>query len=793
MKRAVLSLALLVGLVSAGSAFGAVQVGITSPATGAHSLSGIVPVTINASADAGIYDVQLNVDGVPYGAADTTPTGPYQYEIDWNTAGLPSGNHILTVTALDWSQPFPNGVTQTSAPVTVDVGPAYPTVTVTTPASWTFVKGTAVPLTAVTTSALDPTTVAFSVDGAAVTTPWNSTTVADGSHTITATVTDGRGKQATASATVTVDNTPPLTYIQSPAASSSFTGTMPVSASASDSYGVASVQFDIDGKPVGAPVTQVSSPYSYTATLSLAGLTNGIHQLTSVATNQAGSVTTSTPVAFNVGVAPLAVAITTPANWSFISKTATISSAVTNGTGPYSVQYFANGVAVSPVLTTSPYTLSGSTVVIPDGSYTIYAKVTDSKGATATSPVLNEVVDNTAPTAVMYAPTANSRVIGITSLQVHASDAWGVKSIKFLIDGVAVGTTLTVSDTPGGYLYTSSYDTTALTAGTHSVSALVTDNAGNTTTAVPVTITTGPVNSLPVLNFHGIENLGTSPYDLTSTEADTELAWLKAQGYESVTLEQYQQWLKGANIGIAKPILLTVDDAVTIDEPWDALLKKYGFTAVMFVVTGFADNSTPGDTVGNMSWSQIQALAADGHWQIAFHAGQYGHGTEYGNGVKIGTQLYQAACPYFYSCLSGTNKTTVTLVNGKLVTTTTWVPETVAQLKTAVTNELAAGMAELKAKVPTADFLAWAVPFNDAGQWTNLYNDSSNQVQAWLPGFMASKFPIVFTQTDPASYSEASGTVGSLTGFDREYRFEVDGSTTLAQFIAALGDPGFTR
>ncbi len=89
--------------------------------------------------------------------------------------------------------------------------------------------------------------------------------------------------------------------------------------------------------------------------------------------------------------------------------------------------------------------------------------------------------------------------------------------------------------------------------------------------------------------------------------------------------------------------------------------------------------------------------------------------------------------------------------------------------------------------------LAWAAPFNDAGQWTNLYNDPSGQVQAWLPGYFASQFPIVFTQTNPVTYGQASGTVGSLSDFNRHYRFEVHTDTTIEQFAAALADPAFVR
>jgi hypothetical protein len=48
-------------------------------------------------------------------------------------------------------------------------------------------------------------------------------------------------------------------------------------------------------------------------------------------------------------------------------------------------------------------------------------------------------------------------------------------------------------------------------------------------------------------------------------KADRQLAYLKANGYRSVTLAQYQEWLAGRDIGIAKPVVLTVDDGLNTE------------------------------------------------------------------------------------------------------------------------------------------------------------------------------------------------------------------------------------
>ena len=95
--------------------------------------------------------------------------------------------------------------------------------------------------------------------------------------------------------------------------------------------------------------------------------------------------------------------------------------------------------------------------------------------------------------------------------------------------------------------------------------------------------------------------------------------------------------------------------------------------------------------------------------------------------------------------------------------------------------------------MPTASLVSFACPWNACGQWTNFYNDATGTVQSWMPGYLASKFPIVFTQTNPITYGLASGTVGALNGFNRHYRFEVHTDTTIDQFASALVDPAFAN
>ena len=86
---------------------------------------------------------------------------------------------------------------------------------------------------------------------------WNSTTAANGTHTLTAIASDAAGNTATSSVSVTVanDSTPPTVTMTSPSDGSSVTGTVNVSANASDSVGIAGVQFQLDGANLGGVMT----------------------------------------------------------------------------------------------------------------------------------------------------------------------------------------------------------------------------------------------------------------------------------------------------------------------------------------------------------------------------------------------------------------------------------------------------------------------------------------------------------------------------------------------------------
>ena len=132
---------------------------------------------------------------------------------------------------------------------------------------------------------------------------WNSGSVANGAATLLAVATDAAGNATTSPGiAVTVNNvpdvTPPTVNITAPTAGD-VTGTVTVTAAATDNVGISQVEFFAGATSIGVATT---APYQVQWNTS--ALPNGIVQLTAVARDGAGNQTTSAAVAMNVILVP---------------------------------------------------------------------------------------------------------------------------------------------------------------------------------------------------------------------------------------------------------------------------------------------------------------------------------------------------------------------------------------------------------------------------------------------------------------------------------------------------------
>jgi hypothetical protein len=150
--------------------------------------------------------------------------------------------------------------------------------------------------------ALDGVNLGTEVNVAPYATAWNSVTVPNGAHVLTATARDAAGNRQSASVSVTVanDTTPPTVSVTGPLDGASVSGAVTIAADATDDVAVAGVQFMLDGVNIGAEVT--AAPYALP--WNTATVPNGVHVLTAIARDAAGNQRTARNVNVTVSNIP---------------------------------------------------------------------------------------------------------------------------------------------------------------------------------------------------------------------------------------------------------------------------------------------------------------------------------------------------------------------------------------------------------------------------------------------------------------------------------------------------------
>lgn len=131
--------------------------------------------------------------------------------------------------------------------------------------------------------------------------------------------------------------------------------------------------------------------------------------------------------------------------------------------------------------------------------------------------------------------------------------------------------------------------------------------------------------SVPILMYHRIGNEVDSPWWVTVQDFETQLRSLREQGYSSVwpsDLAAHQRW--GWPLP-RKPILLTFDDGyLNMTEQAEPLLRKYGFKAVCYLITGRIGDApaTRQSWEGTplLIWPEVQAAYRRGTIRFGGHS-----------------------------------------------------------------------------------------------------------------------------------------------------------------------------
>ena len=288
---------------------------------------------------------------------------------------------------------------------------------------------------------------------------------------------------------LTTANQPPSVALTEPATGAAFTApaNITMTADATDTDGtIAKVDFYQGSTLIGSDTT---SPYSIT----WSNVAAASYSLTTVATDDDGASTTSAARSITVTAPPNqppSVALTAPAAGASFTAPAniTVSADASDTDGTIARVDFYQGSTLIGSDTTSPYSLTWSSVSI--GAYSLTAVANDDDSATTTSAARTITVTAPAhqpPSVALTGPASGASFTAPANITVSAdaSDTDGtIVGVDFY-----QGSTLIGSDTTSPY----SIVWSNVFAGAYSLTAVARDNAGAPTTSIArsVTVTVG--------------------------------------------------------------------------------------------------------------------------------------------------------------------------------------------------------------------------------------------------------------------------------------------------------------
>ena len=310
-----------------------------------------------------------------------------------------------------------------------------------------------------------------------------------GVYTVTLTVTDGGGLTNSVAQQITVGtqpaNQPPTAAISAPANNTSVVQGTSISFAGTGSD-------PEDGTLTGSSLQWTSSingSIGSGTSFSINTLSVGTHTITLTATDSKGATGTATrTVIVTAPNQPPTATITSPTNGASFVQGASVSF-TGSGTDPEDGTLPATSLAwvssIDGAIGTGP---SFARNDLSLGTHTITLTVTDSKGAsgTATRTITITAPVNQPPTAAISAPANNTSVVQGTSISFAGT---GTDPEDGTLTGASLQWTSSINGSIGSG---TSFSTSALSVGSHTITLTATDSKGATGTATRTVTVTAP-------------------------------------------------------------------------------------------------------------------------------------------------------------------------------------------------------------------------------------------------------------------------------------------------------------
>lgn len=112
------------------------------------------------------------------------------------------------------------------------------------------------------------------------------------------------------------------------------------------------------------------------------------------------------------------------------------------------------------------------------------------------------------------------------------------------------------------------------------------------------------LTGVPVLNYHQVNNKYQTVLTMKPENFDEQMKYLHDNDYHSITQEEFDAYMSGDGDLPDRPVMITFDDGY-IDNYQEAypILKKYGFTATIFIIVDFVGKP------GYLTWPMIKEMS----------------------------------------------------------------------------------------------------------------------------------------------------------------------------------------
>src|SRR5262245_24026713 len=458
------------------------------------------------------------------------------------------------------------------------------------------------------------------------------------------------------------DSTPPAVSLTAPTAGAVSGTAVTVSANASHASGISSVQFLLDGNPLGPP----DSTPPYTLLWNTTPIPDGSHDVSAQALTPTGLYGTSIPVIVTVannGPPPPPPPSPVTISNVFVANRTSSSANVTWTTNVLATSEVRYGLDSNYGLFASDVTFGTNHSVPLTGltpSTTYHYQVTSRDGVgnfkTAgdfifTTPAVSDITCN------LTAPLGGTIVSGIINVQAEAFGTASVRGVQFLLDGAPLGAEDTLEP------YAVAWDTRSVLNGSHALSAIARDPTNNQAVCAPVPVIVSNSGSTVglVAAFGFDENQGAVAADSTANANNGSISgatWTSSGRFGSALV------FDGSND------IVTVNDANTLDltnaltlEAWvypttlsgwrTALLKErpgglaYALYAhdnvprpAGYVNVGGSDRAAVGTTALPLNaWSHLATTYDGATLRLFVNAVQVGSTAVTGSAAVSGNQL----------------------------------------------------------------------------------------------------------------------------------------------------------